>query len=332
MRIFVTGGAGYVGSHCVRRLIADGQQVTVFDNLAFGHREAVHPRAEFVQGDLADRDRVEELLTAGGFDAVMHFAAWLNVGESVTKPLAYYRNNVANTLNLLEAMQAAGVRKLVFSSTCAVYGEPDRLPMVENLPKNPINPYGSTKLAVEFMLADCASAWGLGATALRYFNASGAAADGSIGEDHSPETHLIPLVLQVALGQRQNIAVFGTDYPTADGTCVRDYVHVDDLAEAHLLAIKGIEERKFEFYNVGTGRGTSVLEVIRAARQATGHAIPVIENPRRAGDPPALYADSTKLRHRFGWKPAHTLIDTIVASAWNWHRAHPDGFRSKKRP
>lgn len=329
MRIFVTGGAGYVGSHCVRRLIADGQQVTVFDNLAYGHREAVHSDAEFVQGDLADRDRVASLLKAGGFDAVMHFAAWLNVGESVTKPLMYYRNNVVNTLNLLEAMESTGIRKLVFSSTCAVYGEPDRLPMVEDLPKSPINPYGATKLAVEFMLADSAMAWGLGATALRYFNASGAAADGSIGEDHSPENHLIPLVLQVALGKRPHIGVFGTDYPTADGTCVRDYIHVEDLAEAHLLAINDIKAGTFEFFNVGTGRGTSVNEVIQAARKATGHAIPVVENPRRAGDPPALYADATKLRQRFGWKPKHTSIDTIVKSAWDWHRSHPDGFRSK---
>lgn len=332
MRIFVTGGAGYVGSHAVRRLIAGGHDVTVFDNLAYGHREAVSPAATLIQGDLADGPRLHSLLGEGKYDAVIHFAAWLNVGESVQKPLMYYRNNVANTLNLLEAMERAGVRRMVFSSTCAVYGEPDRLPLVEDLPKAPINPYGATKLAVEFMLHDSAAAWGLGSVALRYFNASGAAADGTIGEDHSPETHLIPLVLQVALGQRPHIGVFGTDYPTPDGSCVRDYVHVDDLAEAHLLAVEAAEPGRAEAYNVGTGTGTSVLEVIESARRATGHAIPVQLGPRRAGDPPSLYASSDNVRSRLGWVPKHVGIDTIVATAWRWHRSHPTGFgRSEKK-
>lgn len=331
MRIFVTGGAGYVGSHAVRRLVAGGHDVTVFDNLAYGHREAIHAKAAFVQGDLSDGGRLLELLQAGKFDAVMHFAAWLNVGESVHKPLLYYRNNVANTLNLLEAMEKAGVKRMVFSSTCAVYGEPDKLPLVEDLPKIPINPYGSTKLVVEFMLKDSAAAWGLGSVALRYFNASGAAEDGTIGEDHSPETHLIPLVLQVALGQRPHISVFGTDYPTPDGSCVRDYVHVDDLAEAHLLAIQGAEPGRGEAYNVGTGRGTSVLEVIESARKATGHTISVQFGPRRAGDPPSLYADSDNVRGRFGWSPKHLGIDSIVASAWKWHRLHPHGFAAAEK-
>jgi UDP-glucose 4-epimerase len=331
MRIFVTGGAGYVGSHAVRRLIAGGHSVTVFDNLAYGHREAIHPSAAFVKGDLADAGLLAELLTGGKFDAVMHFAAWLNVGESVHKPLMYYRNNVANTLNLLEAMEKARVKRMVFSSTCAVYGEPDRLPLVEDLPKDPINPYGATKLVVELMLKDSATAWGLGSVALRYFNASGAAEDGTIGEDHSPEAHLIPLVLQVALGQRPHISVFGTDYPTPDGSCVRDYVHVDDLAEAHLLAIEGAEPGRAEAYNVGTGRGTSVLEVIESARRATGHAIPVQFGPRRAGDPPSLYADSDNVRRRFGWSARHVQIDSIVASAWKWHRFHPHGFAGAEK-
>ena len=331
MRVFVTGGAGYVGSHAVRRLIAGGHNVTVFDNLAFGHRQAVHPDATFIQGDLADGARLGELFRQENYDAVMHFAAWLNVGESVHKPLMYYRNNVANTLNLLEAMEAARVQRMVFSSTCAVYGEPDRLPLVEDLPKAPINPYGATKLAVEYMLKDSATAWGLGSVALRYFNASGAAGDGTIGEDHDPETHLIPLVLQVALGQRPHISVFGTDYPTPDGSCVRDYIHVEDLAEAHLLAIEGARPGSAEAYNVGTGRGTSVFEVIESARRATGHPIPTQIAPRRAGDPPSLFANSDNVRRRFGWSPRHTAIDTIVASAWNWHRTHPRGFGDGKK-
>jgi len=332
MRVFVTGGAGYVGSHCARRLVAAGHEVTVFDNLSFGHRQAVDPAAAFVQGDLADRSRLIELLRAGGFNAVMHFAAYLNVGESVEKPLVYYRNNVANTINLLEAMEQAGVRRIVFSSTCAVYGVPERLPITEDLPKDPINPYGCTKLAMEWLLRDSAAAWGLGAVALRYFNAAGAAADGAIGEDHKPEVHLIPLVLQVALGQRDRIKVFGTDYPTPDGTCIRDYIHVEDLAEAHLEALEGLAEGRFEAYNVGTGSGSSVLEVIEAARKVTGHAIPAEPAARRPGDPPALYADPARLGQRFGWRPRYTDVREIIATAWKWHRSHPDGFGVQGRP
>ncbi|RMF77639.1 MAG: UDP-glucose 4-epimerase GalE [Planctomycetota bacterium] len=326
MRIFVAGGAGYVGSHCVRRLVAAGHEVTVFDNLAAGHREAVDPKAAFVQGDLADRAAIDAVLSGGSFDAAMHFAAFLNVGESVFEPLKYYRNNVANTLNLLEAMRDAEVKRFVFSSTCAVYGEPEKLPIVEDLPKDPINPYGCTKLAVEWMLRDCGRAWGLGAVALRYFNASGAAADGTIGEDHDPEIHLIPLVLQVALGQRDHIKVFGTDYPTPDGSCIRDYIHVDDLAEAHLLAIENLEEGAFEAFNVGTGRGNSVLEIIEAARSVTGHEIPAEHVGRRAGDPPALYANSDRIRQRLGWSPRYTDVREIIQTAWRWHSAHPRGF------
>lgn len=326
MRVFVTGGAGYVGSHCVKRLVSAGHHVTVFDDLSAGHRPAVDPQAVFVQGDLADRAALAEYLRPGAFDAVMHFAALLNVGESVAQPLRYYRHNVVNTLNLLETMRDAGIRRLVFSSTCAVYGVPEDLPLTETLPRRPINPYGATKLAVEHMLEYSAGAWGLGSAALRYFNASGAAADGSLGEDHTPEVHLIPLVLQVALGQRERIHVYGGDYPTRDGSCVRDYVHVEDLAEAHLLALEALEEGRAEAFNVGTGNGTTVLEVIAAARSVTGHEIPAEVAPRRPGDPPELYACSDKIRERLGWTPRYRDIEAIIGTAWTWHRAHPHGY------
>jgi len=326
MKVFVTGGAGYVGSHCVRHLCDSGHEVTVFDNLCSGHRAAVDRRAEFVQGDLADEEQLGRLLCGGGFDAVMHFAAYLDVGESVREPLKYYENNVANTIRLLKAMRSAGVRRLVFSSTCATYGVPETVPIREDHPQLPISPYGHTKLAMEWALADCAAAWGLGACALRYFNACGAAADGSLGEDHDPEIHLIPVVLQVALGKRSQVRIFGTDYPTPDGTCIRDYVHVDDLAAAHTLALEAIEPGRFQAYNVGTGRGTSVLQVIETARRVTGHPIPAEPADRRAGDPPALYADPTRLMNDLGWQPRFTDIERIIETAWRWHSTHPDGY------
>jgi len=329
LNIFVTGGAGYVGSHCVKRLVAAGHDVTVFDNLCAGHRQAVDPQAAFVEGDLADAGRLRALLAGGVFDAVMHFAAFLNVGESVDQPLKYYRNNVANTLNLLEAMRDGGVRRFVFSSTCATYGEPAQMPITEDLPQKPINPYGASKLAVEFMLRDCAAAWGLAAVALRYFNASGAAADATIGEDHDPEIHLIPLVLQVALGQREDIKIFGADYPTPDGTCIRDYVHVDDLGEAHRLAVEGAAPGEFEAFNVGTGHGNSVREIIDAARAVTGHEIPAQEVARRPGDPPMLYANSDKLREKLGWQPRYLDVRQTIQTAWDWHRAKPRGYCGK---
>ncbi len=326
MRVFVVGGAGYVGSHAVRALVAAGHEVTVFDNLCAGHRRAVDPKAKFVEGDLADGDTLERLLAATPYDAAMHFAAWLNVGESVQKPLKYYENNVANTLKLLQCMERHGVKRFVFSSTCAVYGEPETVPIVENLLKNPINPYGHTKLVVEWMLADAAVAWGLGSVALRYFNASGAAADGTIGEDHDPEIHLIPLVLKVALGQRADIKIFGTDYPTPDGTCVRDYVHVEDLATAHILALQHCTPGRADAFNVGTGRGTSVREIIEAARAITGQPIPTVEAARRPGDPPALYANPARIKATFNWSPKWTEIRPIIETAWRWHRDHPDGY------
>jgi UDP-glucose 4-epimerase len=328
MRIFVTGGAGYVGSHCVRRLVEAGHAVTVFDNLSKGHRQAVAPKASFIHGDLADTDRVRDALRSEAFDAVMHFAASLDVGESVREPLKYYRNNIINTTSLLELMHAVGIRRMVFSSTCAVYGEPDTLPLTEDLPKNPISPYGASKLAMEWAMAACGTAWGLGATALRYFNASGAAADGTIGQDYRPILHIIPAIIEVALGKRENIKVFGTDYPTPDGSCVRDYIHVEDLAEAHRLAIEAVKPGQFTAYNVGTGRGHSVLEVIDAVRTVTGHPIPAEIGPRRPGDPPALYADPTRLRQAVGWEPRYTDLKRIVETAWRWHQSHPDGYET----
>ncbi|RME39356.1 MAG: UDP-glucose 4-epimerase GalE [Planctomycetota bacterium] len=326
MNVFVTGGAGYVGSHCVRTLCDAGHDVVVFDNLSTGHRGAVDPRADLIVGDLSERAPLADLLSERSIEAVMHFAASAEVGESVRKPLFYYRNNVANTLNLLEAMRETGVRHLVFSSTCATYGVPPSVPITETMPQQPINPYGRTKLAIEWLLRDSAAAWSLGATALRYFNAAGAASDGSIGEDHDPESHLIPRVLQVALGKRDDLRIFGVDYPTPDGTCVRDYIHVEDLATVHRLVLESSTEGAFRFYNVGTGMGASVKEVIEAARAVTGHKIPAAPAPRRPGDPPQLYADPTKVRTELNWEPKYTDIRRIIETAWNWHRAHPDGF------
>ncbi len=326
MRIFVVGGAGYVGSHCVKRLVAAGHEVTVYDNLCAGHRAAVDRGARFVEGDLADSARLDEVFKAGRFDAAMHFAAFLNVGESVNEPLKYWQNNVADTLNLLRCMQRHEVRRFVFSSSCAVYGVPDKLPIREDEPRQPINPYGNTKLAVEWMLEQSAVAWGLGPVSLRYFNAAGAAADGTIGEDHQPEIHLIPIVLQVALGQRQSVQVFGTDYPTPDGTCIRDYIHVGDLAEAHLLAVEHCTLGRPMAFNVGTGTGTSVLEIIATARQVTGHPIPVVLGERRPGDPPALFADPSRIQKELGWMPRHVDISDVIGTAWAWHEAHPRGF------
>lgn len=329
MKILVVGGAGYVGSHCVRRLVAAGHDVTVYDNLFAGHRAAVDSKAHFIEGDLGDRVHLDQVLQSAQFDAAMHFAAFLFVGESVDKPLKYWRNNVANTLNLLECMEVNEVKRFIFSSTCAVYGEPEELPITEDLPKNPINPYGNTKLAVEWMLQHSARAWGLGSVSLRYFNASGAAEDGSIGEDHDPEIHLIPLVLQVALGQRENIKIFGTDYDTPDGTCVRDYIHVEDLAEAHLLAVEGCEPGEAAAFNVGTGNGSSVLEIISAAREISGHPIPTIESPRRPGDPASLYANADTLRDRYGWAPRYRDVRKTIETAWRWHSTHPNGYGDK---
>jgi UDP-glucose-4-epimerase GalE len=325
MRILVTGGAGYIGSHAVRLFLSRGHDVWVYDNLSEGHRRAV-PAERLIVGDLAEVQRLDHALMLHRIEAVVHFAAFAYVGESVRDPGKYYQNNLVNTLHLLECVRRHQVGRFVFSSTCATYGVPERVPITEDEPQRPINPYGAGKLAVERALADYAVAYGLGYAALRYFNAAGASPDGSIGEDHDPETHLIPLVLQAALGRVPHIEVFGTDYPTPDGTCVRDYIHVDDLAEAHLLALEALQPGKGLCYNLGTGRGYSVREVIRTAEEVTGKPVPVKEGPRRPGDPPALVAASEKVQRELGWRPRYTELRPIVETAWNWHRNHPRGY------
>ncbi len=324
-RVLVCGGAGYVGSHTVRRLIEAGHEVVVLDNLTTGHRAAVAD-AQLVVADLVDDAAVASVLREYRPDVVMHFAARCYVGESVRQPLAYYRNNVGATTTLLTGMVEAGVERFVFSSSCAVYGTPDILPMTESLPKSPLSPYGRTKWMVEQILADTAVAHGLGSISLRYFNAAGAAADGRIGEDHDPETHLIPLALFAAGGSGPALTVFGDDYDTADGTCVRDYVHVEDLAEAHALAIGAIQPGTARAFNLGTGRGHSVREVMDAVHQVTGREVPHAIGPRRPGDPPALYANADLARDALEWQPRYTDLQVIVRTAWNWHQAHPRGY------
>ncbi|TWT95351.1 UDP-glucose 4-epimerase [Botrimarina colliarenosi] len=334
MKILVTGGAGYVGSHAVRRLVAAGHDVWVFDNLVYGHRACIEalklPPERFVDGELGDRALVEKTLSDNGIEAVMHFAAYAYVGESVTDPAKYYQNNIVGTLSLLDAMRAVGVKTIVFSSTCATYGEPRQVPIPEDHPQTPISPYGYTKLVIEHALADYHHAYGLNYAALRYFNASGAADDGSIGEDHDPETHLIPLILDVALGKREHISVFGTDYPTPDGSCIRDYIHVDDLADAHLAAIEKLTAAGGKptaiRCNLGTGVGSSVRQVIAACEKATGKTLKVVEADRREGDPPELVADPAGAERILGWRAKRRDINETVASAWGWHSTHPDGY------
>ena len=328
MNVLVVGGAGYIGSHCVRQLIAAGHRPVVLDNLVFGHRAAVDSEVPFYSVNLGNESEVGKVLRKEKIDIVMHFAAYAYVGESVTDPLKYYFNNVAATLHLLRCMIGSGVKKFVFSSTCATYGIPEKMPLVETMPQSPINPYGQTKLDVEIALKSFASAYGLSFAAFRYFNAAGAAEDGWIGEQHNPETHLIPLVIDVAMGKRENVQVFGTDYPTPDGTCLRDYVHVDDLSRAHIAVFDKLQTPGTAlFYNLGTGTPTSVLEVIHAVEKVTGKKVPYVTSPRRAGDPPALYADSTKAKTELGWEPKYTTIEPIVATAWKWHSEHPNGFK-----
>ena len=325
MKVFVTGGSGYIGSVVVKRLLERGDQVAVFDNLERGHRCNLDSRAEFVEGDLRDGKLIMETLAKVKPDAVLHFAAYALVGESMGDPLKYFDNNVTGGVNLLKAMMAAGCTRLVFSSSCATYGVPDTLPIEEDMPQQPTNPYGQSKLMFEQMANWLAETRGFRPTFLRYFNAAGAIPEESLGEDHAPETHLIPNVLKVALGKANAVEVYGTDYPTPDGTCIRDYIHLEDLASAHILAL---EKEALGAYNLGTGQGVSVKEVVETCRRVTGHPIPVKMCPRRAGDPPALYASGRKARVVMGWNPVHSDIETIVRDAWAFHQAHPDGLEA----
>lgn len=327
MKLLVVGGAGYIGSHTVRRLNQQGHQVLVFDNLCTGHRQAVPP-GQLIVGELSQVDHLSRVLRENGIEAVLHFAAFALVGESVSDPASYYQNNVVGTLNLLAAMRSSGVSRIVFSSTTATYGTPQQLPITEQEPQNPINPYGFSKLVIERVLDDYASAYGLAYVALRYFNAAGASPVGDLGEDHTPESHLIPIILQVALGQRSNVTLFGDDYPTHDGTCIRDYIHVDDLADAHLLALNKLIPGKGLKLNLGSGAGYSVKEIVNMGRQITKHAIPTSIGPRRAGDPPELVADASRARELLDWSPRYSDLQTIVETAWRWHREHPQGYKS----
>ena len=325
MNVLVTGGAGYIGSHATRLLLRAGHEVCVFDNLSRGHREAV-PEGLLVLGELVDRELLTRVMRERRIDAVMHFAAFALVGESMADPAMYYQNNVVSSLSLLEAMRVADVRRMVFSSTTATYGVPERIPITESEPQRPINPYGFSKLVVEQALKDYSQAYDFGFAALRYFNAAGATPEGDLGEDHDPESHLIPNVLRVALGQRERITVFGEDYPTPDGTCIRDYVHVDDLGAAHLKALEQLEPGVRFQLNLGTGRGMSVREIIDACRRVTGHPIPYEVGPRRPGDPPELVADSHRAQRTLDWHPKYLQVEDLVQTAWNWHRAHPHGY------
>lgn len=327
MNILVIGGAGYVGSHTVRKLTREGHSVWVYDNLSRGHRASV-PEGRLIEGELGDRKQLESVLADKKIEAVMHFAAFALVGESVAQPAMYYQNNVTATLELLEAMRAAAVTKIVFSSTTATYGQPKTMPIAETTPQLPINPYGFTKLVVEHALSDYARAYGFGCAALRYFNAAGASPDGDIGEDHDPESHLIPIVLQTALGQRERIGIFGNDYNTPDGTCIRDYIHVDDLADAHDRALQLLEPGSNIQVNLGTGIGQSVNDVIEACRKITGHPIPTVLEARRPGDPDELVADSSLARRLLGWTPKYSDIESVVETAWRRHKSHPRGYAS----
>jgi len=326
LKVLVTGGAGYIGATAVRLLLKHGYEVTALDNLSQGHREAVPEKARLVIADLADRETLSDLFRESRFDAVMHFAALALVGDSMKYPERYFRNNVTNSLNLLECCAANHVSRFVFSSTAAVFGDPQTPLIVESTPKAPLNPYGESKLQVEAMLRWFQQIHGVRYAVLRYFNVAGAW-DGH-GEHHDPESHLIPNVLQVAMGKRAGVSVFGTDYPTPDGSCVRDYVHIYDLAMAHFLVMDALKDREALAYNLGNGNGFSVREVIAAARKITGHAIPVVESPRRPGDPPVLVASSEKISKELGWKAKYATLESIIQTAWEWHQAHPNGYGS----
>ncbi len=328
MKILITGGAGYVGSACLRYVGKKGHTPIAFDNLKEGHASAVG-EAELVVGDIADTELLVETIRRYEIEAVMHFAAATYVGESVTDPEYHYRNNIGGTLSLLNAMRTTGVKRMLFSSTCATYGMSGDGPMTEETPQAPFSPYARTKLAVEWMIRDFSHAYGLGFTLLRYFNAAGADPSGEFGEYHNPETHLIPLVLEVPLGKRTGLKVYGNDYPTPDGTCIRDYVHIDDLASAHLLAIEATTPTTEEVFNIGTGSGQSVLEIIASCERIVGKSIPYEVVERRPGDPPMLVANPTKLKSQLGWQPQYTSIDETVETAWAWHQKHPEGYGAR---
>lgn len=329
MTILVLGGAGYIGSHTVYELIDNGEDVVIIDNLLTGHEEAVHPKARFYKGDIRDKEFLDSVFIKEKIDAVIHFAASSLVGESMEKPLKYYDNNICGTKILLDSMVEYGIDKIVFSSTAAVYGEPERIPILETDKTEPTNTYGETKLSMEKMFKWVGKAHGLRYVSLRYFNACGAHVSGKIGEDHNPESHLIPLILQVPNGKREFISIFGEDYQTKDGTCIRDYIHVTDLAQAHILAVKYLQNGgESDIFNLGNGIGFSVKEVIETARKVTQNAIPAKVTPRRAGDPAKLIASSDKAKKVLGWKPQHAELDEIISTAWNWHKNHPDGFKN----
>jgi UDP-glucose 4-epimerase len=328
MAILVLGGAGYIGSHAVNQLITKGYQVVVVDNLLTGHRQAVHSDATFYEGDIRDKTFLQGVFEKETIDGVIHFAASSLVGESVEKPLKYFNNNVYGMQILLEVMKENDVKNIVFSSTAATYGEPEQSPITEETPTNPKNPYGESKLMMEKMMRWCDEAYGMKYVALRYFNVAGAKADSSIGEDHDPETHLVPIILQVALGQRQELAIFGDDYDTPDGTCIRDYVHVEDLIAAHILALEYLKKgNDSNFFNLGSNNGYSVKEMLDAAREVTKKEIPAKVAPRRAGDPSTLVASSEKAKAILGWEPQYTDVKEIIETAWNWHVSHPEGYQ-----
>ncbi|SCZ08242.1 UDP-glucose 4-epimerase GalE [Alkaliphilus peptidifermentans] len=328
MAVLVCGGAGYIGSHCVYKLIDRNEEVIIVDNLQTGHLGAIHSNARFYQGDIRDKEFLQRVFNENEIDAVMHFAANSLVGVSMKEPLEYYNNNVYGTQILLETMKNHKVDKIVFSSTAAVYGEPVNIPIIERDRTEPTNPYGETKLTVEKMLKWASQAYDMGYISLRYFNVAGAHQNAHIGEDHSPETHLIPLILSVALNKRPNIMVFGDDYDTPDGTCIRDYIHVMDLVEAHILALNKLRQVKERtVYNLGNGEGFSVKEVIEAAREVTEHPIPIVIENRRLGDPSILIASSERAKEEIGWKPTYTKIEDIIESAWKWHKNNPNGFK-----
>ena len=329
MKVLVTGGAGYIGSHVVDLLIDRGYEVVVYDNLYTGHQEAVHKDAAFYKGDLLDRARLAEVFAAHKFDGILHFASHTLVGESMEKPWLYLRDNVVAASNLLEEATQRGVRRFILSSTANLFDNPERIPITAEERIVPGSPYGESKYMIERQLYWMDRIYGLKYCCLRYFNASGAHPNGHIGEDHTPEYHLIPIILQVALGQREKLTIFGNDYPTPDGTCIRDYIHVIDLAEAHILALEALADGQSRKYNLGNGKGYSIMEVLQTARDITGHPIPAEVGPRRPGDPATLIADSTRIMQELGWHPEFGSLRQIIETAWNWHRSHPKGYDSK---